>query len=112
VAEQLPVLVLVRDLLFQSRITAEAKAAGVSYEILRDPKMLAQKSGRLVLADLNQEGVIAAVQAWIAATGAQAVGFVSHVDAEKIAEARAAGIQSVLARSTFVAQLPQLLRAI
>ena len=107
-----PILIVVRDLLFQSRITAEAKAAGVPYEILRDPKLLAQKSGRLVLADLNQDGVIAAVQAWIATTGGQAIGFVSHVDAEKIAEARAAGIQSVLARSAFVAQLPQLLRGL
>ncbi len=110
-SESVPILIVVRDLLFQSRITAEAKAAGVPYEIVRDPKLLGQKAGTFVIADLNQDGVIAAVQAWIVATGGRAVGFVSHVDAEKIAEARAAGIQSVLPRSAFVAQLPQLLRA-
>ncbi len=38
------------------------------------------------------------------------VGFVSHVHAERINEARAHGIGRVLARSAFVVELPELLR--
>jgi len=38
------------------------------------------------------------------------VGFVSHVQANLIADARRAGVDQVLARSAFVTQLPQLLQ--
>jgi hypothetical protein len=108
-ANESPLLILVRDLLFQSRITAAAKAVNQPFEVLRDPEKLRQKSGRLLIADLNQPGVIPAVAAWIADTGGLAVGFVSHVDTDTIAEARAAGIQQILARGAFVAQLPAII---
>ena len=104
-----PILVLVRDLLFQSRITAAAKAANQKYEVIREPSALQLKQGRLLIADLNQPGVIPAAAEWIKTTGGKTIGFVSHVDTDAIAAARAAGIENVMARGAFAAQLPILL---
>ena len=110
--ENAPLLILVRDLLFQSRITAAAKAANYPYEVVRDPTMLGERPARLVIADLNQPGMIPALGAWIASTAGQAVGFVSHVDTETISQARAAGIQKILPRSAFVTQLSQIVQGL
>ena len=117
-----PILVLVRDLLFASRITATARAEGVEIRLLRDPAALAgEAAGRRLIVDLNQPGALDAAAAWRtaagggaaerAAAGREVVGFVSHVDAATIAAARRAGIDHVLARSAFVEKLPQLLRS-
>lgn len=108
-AENLPIIILVRDLLFQSRITAAAKAARQVYVVVRDASKLPDTPGRLLIADLNQEGAIEAAQAWKLAPGRKAIGFVSHVDTERIQAARAAGFDTVLPRSAFVVQLPALL---
>lgn len=112
-----PVLAIVRDLMFSSRISATARAEGVAVRILRDPAQLQGLEGSLLILDLNQSGAIEAGSAWLAegksgeAEGARhAVGFVSHVDAATIAAAKAAGIPQVLPRSRFVEVLPQLLK--
>ena len=106
------VLVLVRDLMFSSRIGATARAAGVPLTLLRDPAQLtatATDAARLIV-DLNQSGAIDAAAAWkLSRPGREVVGFVSHVDADTIARARAAGIERVLPRSRFVEMLPDLL---
>lgn len=104
-----PVLALVRDLLFSSKIMGAAKAAGVVVQVVRDPAKLGVEGGRLLLVDLNQEGAIDAAAGWGRATGGRTVGFVSHVDGEAIGAARSAGIGQVMARSAFVAALPELL---
>jgi hypothetical protein len=104
-----PVLALVKDLIFASRITATARAAGVPVRIVRDPQQLAGQPGRLLIVDLNQPGAIAAAAVWQRETGRPSVGFVSHVDAETINQARASGIDRVLARSAFVERLQELL---
>jgi hypothetical protein len=105
------VLVLVRDLMFSSRISATARAEGTGVRLLREPAQLADASGDLLIVDLNQPGVIEPAAAWLAAGPARrVVGFVSHVDADTIKAARAAGLE-VLARSRFVEVLPELLRA-
>ena len=109
-----PILVLVRDLLFASRIAATARAEGVEVRMLRDPVALANEAGERAIVDLNPPGVLAAAAAWRVAepvTPRKVIGFVSHVDADTIAAARAAGIDQVLARSAFVEKLPELLRA-
>jgi hypothetical protein len=108
-----PILVLVRDLMFSGRILAEARAAGVDVKVIRDPGQLenaAPASSRLMIADLNLPGAIVAAAAWRQRSGGAVVGFVSHVDGAAIAEARAAGIDQVLARSGFVQLLPSLLQ--
>jgi hypothetical protein len=103
-----PVLALVRDLMFSGRIMAEARAAGVECAIVRDPAKL-PPGGKLLIVDLNLAGAAPAAAEWQKGGGA-AVGFVSHVDEQAIAEARALGIRQILARSGFVERLPQLLR--
>jgi hypothetical protein len=103
------VLALVRDLIFASRITAAAQSAGIGARIIRDPAMLQSLSGSLLLADLNQPGVIAASKQWKDQQRGRVIGFVSHVDGPTIEAARQAGLDQILARSGFVQQLPQLL---
>ena len=105
------VLALVSDLMFSSRITAEAKSAGAAVQILRKPEQLEAAEGDLLLADLNVPGAAVSAAKWASATGRRVVGFVSHMDAAAIAAAREAGVQEIMARSRFVEVLPELLRA-
>jgi hypothetical protein len=104
-----PVLALVRDLIFASRITATAASVGTPVTLIRDPAKLGAGPGRRLIVDLNLEGAIDAAAAWRRATGGEVVGFVSHVDAATAERARAAGVDRVLARSRFVELLPDLL---
>ena len=109
-SEPLPVLVLVRDLMFSSRISAVARDAGVEVNLLRDPRKLAGTAGERLIVDLNQPGALEAAAAWKQASAGQVVGFVSHVDTDTINNARAAGLDRVLPRSRFVEELPRLVR--
>ena len=104
-------LALVTDLMFASRITAEAKAAGTQVQILRKPEQLSSAEGELLLADLNLAGAATAAAAWAAREGRRVVGFISHMDSAAIAAAKEAGVQEIMARSRFVQVLPELLRA-
>lgn len=109
----LPVLCLIRDLMFSSRVSSTAAQLGVPVKMLRDPARLGSESGERLIVDLNLPGAIEAAQAWKLAAHGQArsaAGFVSHVDAETIHKARAAGIDRVMARSQFVQVLAELLR--
>lgn len=106
--DALPILVLVRDLIFSTRISTTARAAGIEIRMIRDPAKLPGQAGRLLIVDLNLAGAIEAAGAWRTDT-APVVGFVSHVDAQTAARAKAAGIDRVMARSRFVEILPQLL---
>ena len=107
-----PILALVRDLMFSSRITAEARAADAKIKVLRDPGLLqsCDPSSTLILVDLNLPGAIQAASTWQSQNPSRTtIGFVSHEDAATISQARSAGIQQVLPRSRFVQILPQLL---
>src|SRR5690606_33368800 len=76
-------IALVRDLMFSSKISAEARAAGAVVRIMRDPAQLADADAPLLLVDLNQEGALEPAAAWgQARPGRRVVGFVSHVDVE------------------------------
>lgn len=109
-----PVIALVRDLIFASRITATGASVGTRVTLVRDPAKLAGQTGEggdpLLIVDLNLPGAIDAACAWKAATGGSVSGFVSHVDTATITAARDAGVDRVLARSRFVELLPALLR--
>jgi hypothetical protein len=105
-----PILVLVRDLMFSSRITATARAGNVPVVVVRDAAQLAGRTGRRLIVDLNQDGAIDAAVAWKTSSGGDVIGFVSHVDGPTIARAREAGIDRVMPRSRFVEELPALLR--
>jgi DNA-binding NarL/FixJ family response regulator len=104
-------LALVRDLIFVSPIRAAAERLGVSIRFVRNPETVGEaltdvdvSTPLRVLLDCNLPGAIAAT-AKLRDSGRHvvAVGFVSHVDAETIAQARTAGITRVVARSTFFA---------
>jgi hypothetical protein len=109
IKKQNPVLALVRDLIFSSRISSTARANGVEIKILRDPAQLADETGNLLLVDLNQPGALEAAAQWKDNSRRQVVGFVSHVDSLIISQARSTGIDKILARSQFVQVLPLLL---
>jgi hypothetical protein len=104
-----PILALVRDLMFASKITATARSTGVPVRIVRDPATLPPEPSPLLIVDLNQDGTLAAAVAWKQSTGGPVIGFVSHVDAATIKAARAAGIDRVMPRSEFDRRLPELL---
>ena len=110
-SDELPILILVRDLMFSTRIVEAAKDAGVTYKIVRKPEAVHAEVGRLLIVDLNQDGAVDAAGAWRSATGTRTIGFVSHVDAEAIARAKAAGIDQILSRGQFTQVLPNLVRS-
>ena len=105
-----PVLALVRDLTFSSRITGAGKRLGVPVRVLRDSSLLTPATaGRCVIADVDLPGATEAAAAWAGATGRPASGFAQHVHTEAIRAARAAGLSPVVMRSGFDAALPGLL---
>ena len=108
-ADPPPVLVLVRDLMFSGRIGATARAMNAPVRLLRDPAALEAETGRRLIVDLNQPGALDAAVRWKGASGGEVVGFVSHVDADTIGRARAAGIDRIMPRSQFVNALAELL---
>ena len=111
------ILALVEDLIFLSKIEETAKVLGIPVQAagvadvvarVRDNPVrgllidLNHRSGRAVelIEHLKSEGGTAAIPL---------VGFLSHVQTDLAASARAAGCDMVLARSAFVKQLPELL---
>lgn len=104
------IVVFVDDLLFRSKIRAVASHTGAAVSFLRDPADPAAGDAALAILNLDDPGAIATVQALSSTWPAlRIVGFVSHVNAERIREARAAGPVEVMARSAFVNALPSLL---
>jgi len=105
---QSPVLALVRDLLFASKITGTAKTRGTLVTIIRDPARVAGQSGRRLLVDLTLDGAIDAAVRWHEQTGCDVVGFAGHVDTETLIRARDAGIPKIVSKGQFVQMLPEL----
>jgi DNA-binding NarL/FixJ family response regulator len=112
------ILVAVDDLLFSSKIRATAKAAGVEISFARSPQEILDQARALhpplVIFDLNSGktdpiATVAAIKKDPDLASCRTLGFVSHVDSSTIAAARGAGIDNVVARSTFAAQLPEIL---
>ena len=106
------------DLLFSIRIRNAAKAlqADVYFERSGDKLLdtIREKRPSLVIFDLNSQRLrpveaIAALKGDPELSAIRTVGYVSHVDTSTIDAARAAGIDQVLARSAFVAQLGDIL---
>ena len=108
------------DLLFSIKIKTAAKQLGVDvhFERVRDNVLatVREKRPSLVIFDLNSSRLapmeaIAAMKADPALKGVLTLGYVSHVDSEAIAAARRAGIDQVLARSTFTERLGAILNS-
>jgi hypothetical protein len=105
------ILVLVRDLMFSSKITAAAREVGAVVKIVRNPAALAgMNDGQQLIVDLNQPGALEVAIEWKRATGGAVTGFVSHVDTDTIAKAQQSGIDRILSRGQFTQLLPNLLQ--
>ena len=114
------ILCAVDDLIFSVKISTAAKSLGVDVFFERTPGMvlnrIREKKPSLVIFDLNSAKltpmeIIAAMKADDELREIRALGYVSHVQADVIAAARAAGIDEVLARSAFSDRLGQILTA-
>jgi len=113
------VLAVIDDLMLRSRVSAAAKASGAQIRFAGSETAAiacAAEGPALILIDLNGRRtdpirVVARLKADAALSQIRIVGFVSHVDVETIAGARAAGVDRVLARGAFVNQLPTILAA-
>ena len=114
------IVCVVDDLIFSIKISTAAKAlqAPVSFE--RSPEMalprIREKQPSLVIFDLNSSKlrpleIIAQMKADPALKTIRTLGYVSHVQTDVIAAARAAGIDEVLARSAFSERLGEILSA-
>jgi DNA-binding NarL/FixJ family response regulator len=115
---RLVVLAVVDDLLFSSKIRAVADQAGRAVTFVRNRATvlteIRTRSARLVILDLDRMALdpmatIREIKAHRDLNHVVVVGFVSHVHTETIEAAREAGIDLVLARSAFVAKLPELI---
>jgi hypothetical protein len=104
-----PILAVVRDLMFASKISASAKSSGICIKLIRDPKLLPNEPGTRVIVDLNQPGTIEAAVQWKASHSGPVIGFVSHVDTEMIARAKAAGIDQIMSRGQFAQNIEKIL---
>jgi CheY-like chemotaxis protein len=114
------VLCLVDDLIFSIKISTAAKAlqAPVFFERSAETALprIREKQPSLVVFDLNSRKlrpleIIAQMKADPALKTIRTLGYVSHVQTDLIAAARAAGIDEVLARSAFSDRLGQILSA-
>jgi CheY-like chemotaxis protein len=110
----------VEDLFFLAKIRETAKAVGITVvtnEARRGSGAIAEVRPQAIILDLNSCGLpaldlIRALKSDPATRPIRIVGFVSHVQEELIAAARAAGCDSVMARSAFTRQLPNLLQSL
>jgi len=114
------VLCLVDDLIFSIKISTAAKALAAPVFFERSAEMalprIREKRPSLVILDLNSVTlrpleVIAQMKADPTLKTIRTLGYVSHVQTDVIAAARAAGIDEVLARSAFSERLGEILSA-
>ena len=112
------ILVVADDLLFRSKISTVAKSLNVVVRAATTPEAALERARAdrptLVLFDLDGQrpapfDVLDRFARDPDLRQLQTVGFVSHVHADLVHKARSLGIGQVLARSAFVAQLPEIL---
>jgi len=114
------IVACVEDLFFLAKIRETAKAVGVTVvmnDLRRGSAAIAEAQPQAIILDLNSRGLpavdwIRALKADPATRSIRIVGFVSHVQEELISAARAAGCDSIMARSAFTQRLPDLLRSL
>ncbi len=112
------ILAVVDDLMFTSKIRSAATHLGVPLAFARSAEAalaeMRKSAPTLVIFDLNSPrtnpiAIVAAMKAEPALASIPTLGFVSHVDTGTIEAARQAGMDEVLARSAFTAQLGEIL---
>ena len=109
------VLAYVDDIFFQAKLSGTAKQLGVELRMCTSPEALAAElaSGRprLAVIDLNaRNNPIGAIQYLRAhASSVPTVAFLSHVQVDLAAQAKAAGCSEVMPRSKFTHDLATIL---
>jgi DNA-binding NarL/FixJ family response regulator len=112
------IVALVDDLFFLAKIRETAKAIGVTVvtgNSRTGSDAIAKSQPQAIILDLNSLPTLDWIQtlkADPATRPIRIVAFVSHVQEQLISAARAAGCDSVMARSAFTQQLPSLLRSL
>ena len=108
-------LLVMSDLLFRSKIDEVARRLGLELRVAKSPeqldRQLAAGEPALAIVDLEEaalDSFAAITRIRTASPATPVVGFAGHGNVEAIGRAREAGA-TVLARSGFTAQLPQLL---
>jgi DNA-binding NarL/FixJ family response regulator len=113
------IIAAVDDFLFRSKIRTVAKQAGVEITFVKTPDEIVEQSRALkpslVIFDLNDPkadpiNTVTAMKQDPELAEVRTMGFVSHVHTEIIGAARKAGVGEVLARSTFAANLAEILQ--
>jgi CheY-like chemotaxis protein len=109
-----PLVVVVRDLVFRSKIHAAAERQGVPLRLAPRGSTLAEAIAGLehpvVLADLGEPGLLDQVRAVKGAGPVRVIGYLGHLQEALMAQARAAGVDEVLTRGQFVTRLDSLLQ--
>src|SRR5438128_2103477 len=113
------ILAVLDDLMFTSKIKTAAAQLGAPVVFARSADgalaEMRKAAPSLVILDLNNArtnplGIVATMKADAALASIRTLGYASHVQTDVIDAARAAGVDEVLARSAFTAQLPDILR--
>jgi CheY-like chemotaxis protein len=114
------IIVVVQDLLFLSKIQQTAQKLVIAIEVVdlneAEERARTSRTSAVVL-DLNHHTgraveLVRALKAHSDTRGIQITGFLSHVQEDLAAAARAAGCDRVLARSAMAQRLPELLKAL
>ena len=112
------ILAILDDLMFTSKIKTAAGQLGVPISFARSAQAaladMRAQTPALVIFDLNNPrtdplGTVGMMKSDPALAGIPTVGFASHVQTDVIEAARRAGVDEVLARSTFTQRLPEIL---
>jgi len=113
-----PLVAVLDDLMFTVKIADAAKGAGIAVRFVKaeaDALAAATDFPAAIILDLNCRSIDTValalkLKAAEATKGIPIVGYISHVETERIRRAREAGVDQVLARSAFSNQLPELLK--
>jgi DNA-binding NarL/FixJ family response regulator len=102
------------DLFFQMKLAETAKHLNVEVKVAGNPAALLQLMDPLpkfVIVDLNARNapIKAIEQLRLQQPNIPVIGFLSHVQTDLAAQAKAAGFQQVMPRSQFTTNLPQIL---
>lgn len=108
------VVALMDDLFFQMKLAETAKHLGVEVKVAATPEALQallEPPPKLLIVDLNARSQpIAAIHRLRADNnGVRVIAFLSHVQTELAAQARAAGCDEVMPRSVFTQNLAAIL---
>ncbi len=112
---KIEVAILIRDLIFETKIKSTAQSLGIGAKVVRGvselERLWSEHAIRLLIVDLNtsQNEACEAIRTAKARSGVRTIAFVSHVDVEPARLAAEAGADEVLPRSRFTTQLPELL---